>query len=171
MKTKKNHIQNLKITLLTALILICSFYNVKSQTINNSVSENYESYKQEIKKLFEKHYEKEFKSSPEMKIACIDYVERQIDNKEDTVYKTCNYFVNRRFKTSTYKNDKNISLNDILLADWRLEFVEDNLNNPKFHNPIADKINVELGEYEGYFYVVVGIHSSWYEKNENLLTY
>ena len=29
----------------------------------------------------------------------------------------------------------------------------------------ADKIHVEIGDYKDYVYVVVGVTSSWYEKN------
>lgn len=130
-----------------------------------------ETYANEIKLLFEDHYGKEFKSSPEMKNDCIDYIERKIDGNSGTTYKNCNFFVARRFPKSAYESNDYVSLGDILYADWRLEFVEDNLNDPKFNYFNSDKIHVEIGEHEGYVYVVIGVSSSWYENNQDKITY
>lgn len=122
-------------------------------------------YASEIKLLFEDHYGKEFKSSPELKSTCIDFAKGEIAGRESATYRDCNYFVIRRFEKSAYESNDGISLEDILLADWRLEFVERNLGDPRFDNPGADKIHVEIGEHEGYVYVVVGVTSSFYENN------
>ena len=130
-----------------------------------------ETYANEIKLLFEDHYGQEFKSSPELKSTCIDYAKGKIDGREAATYRDCNYFVIRRFKTSAYESNEGISLEDILFADWRLEFVEKNLSDPRFEFPNADKIHVEVGEHEGYVYVVVGVTSSWYENNQETSTY
>ena len=97
-------------------------------------------------------------------------MKREIDKKEDTTYKDCNYFVSRRFKKrKRLKAMKASQRRYIIFADFRLEFVEENLNDPKFNNPGADKIHVEIVDYKDYVYVVVGITSSWYEKKQKLL--
>lgn len=142
----------------------------EKKTIKTTLNSNTK-YKQEIKDLFEEHYGKEFKNSPEMKSACIDHIERIIDGKEDTIYKECNFFVTRRFEKEAFESNEGISKEDILFADYRLEFVEEKLNDPKFSYPGADKIHVEIGDYKDYIYVVVGIISSWYEKNKDALEY
>ena len=171
MKTKNISTLNLHVLVLIFLIFISSINNIKSQSYDDSIFIKYTSYKDEIKYLFEDHYGKEFKNSPEMKDACINYIERKIDGDLDTTYKTCNYFVARRFSKSVYESNDLISLEDILFADYKLEFVESTLNNPKFNNPGADKIHVVVGDHGDYVYVVVGISSTWYEKNADLLTY
>ena len=130
-----------------------------------------ETYANEIKLLFEDHYGQEFESSPEMKNDCIDYIERKIDGESGKNYKDCNFFVARRFPKSAYESNDYVSLGDILYADFRLEFVEDNLNDPNFYNPNADKIHVEIGEHGDYVYVVVGISSTWYENNPDKVIY
>jgi len=171
MKTKNISTVNLYVLVLIFLIFISSINNIKSQSYDDSIFIKYTSYKHEIKDLFEDHYGKEFKNSPEMKDACINYIERKIDGELGTTYKTCNYFVTRRFSKSAYESNDLISLEDILFADYKLEFVEDILINPQFESSIADKINVEIGGYGDYIYVVVGISSTWYEKNTDLLTF
>jgi len=128
-------------------------------------------YANDIKLLLEDHYGKEFKSSPEMKDACINYVERKINGEAGTTYKTCNYFITRRFSKSAFESNDLVSLEDILFADYKLEFVEKILNNPNFESSMADKINVEIGEHGDYIYVVVGISSTWYENNPDKVTY
>ena len=159
-----------KIFLSLFLFCLCS-YNCFGGNLTDSLSNTCEKYKQEIKELYEDHYGKEFKISPEMKSACIDYIERIIDGKEDTIYKECNFFVSRRFKKEAFESNEGISKQDILYADFRHEFVEDNLNDPKFNYTDADKIHVEIGDYKDFVYVVVGINSTWYEKNKDLLNY
>jgi hypothetical protein len=103
-----------------------------------------------------------------MKSASLDFVERLIDGRPGRTYKECNYFISRRFEKAVYEKDGNISRDDIFLAEFRLEFVENILNNPEFQMIEADKINVEFGEYGGCCYVVVGVSTSWYEKNPEL---
>ncbi|MDG1841062.1 MAG: hypothetical protein P8I93_01800 [Crocinitomicaceae bacterium] len=159
-----------KIFLSLFLFCFCTF-NCFGDNHVDSLSNHCEKYKQEIKELYEDHYGKEFKNSPEMKSACIDYIERKIDGKEGTTYKKCNFFVTRRFEKEAFQSNKGISKEDVLFADFRLEFVEDNLNDPRFNYVNADKIHVEIGEYKDYVYVVVGVTSSWYEENKDLLNY
>ena len=130
-----------------------------------------ETYANEIKLLFEDHYGKEFNSSPEMKTACINYIERKINGDGETTYRDCNYFITRSFPKSAYESNDLISLKDVLFADFRLEFVEKVLNNPEFEFPDADKIHVEVGEHKEYVYVVVGISSTWYENNPDKVVY
>ena len=152
------------------IALFClSLKNCFADNPIDTTSNLYTKYKLEIKELFEDHYGSEFTASSTIKTSCIDYVKREIDKKEDTTYKDCNYFVSRRFKKEAFESNKGISKEDILFADFRLEFVEENLNDPKFNNPGADKIHVEIGDYKDYVYVVVGITSSWYEKNKDAL--
>lgn len=151
-------------------IAICSSFiqNYGAQCIEDTTSCTYNSYKQEIKSLFEDHYCRAFKFDHEMSNACIEYVTRLIDNRPDSTYKACNYFLSRRFKKSVYEDNDWVDLDDVLFADFRLEFVQNTLNNSDFENIIADKINVEFGEHGDYFYVVVGISSTWYDNNPGL---
>lgn len=155
-------------TFIILLIFSSSVGNYIAQTKVESLLDDYDKYKHEIKSLFENHFCNEFKFSPEMKSASIDFVERLIDGRPSSTYRECNYFISRRFEKAVYEKDGNISRDDIFLAEFRLEFVENILNNPEFQMIEADKINVEFGEYGGYCYVVVGVSTSWYEKNPGL---
>ncbi len=155
-----------------SLFLFCLYtFNCFGYNHVDSLLNPCKKYKQEIKELYEDYYGKEFKISPELKNACIDYIERKIDGKEDKIYKECNFFVTRRFKKEAFQSNEGISKKDILFADFRHEFVEDNLNDPRFNYVNADKIHVEIGDYKDYVYVVVGVTSSWYEENKDLLKY
>lgn len=162
----------MKVIFKKSIIIMLTFssfiQNYVAQDKKDSIDSNYITYSQEIKLLFEKHYKRKFVYDSSMKSACIDYAEREIDGKESTTYKECNFFVSRRFSKSAYESNQYVSLKDILFADWRLEFVEDNLNDTRFNFVNADKINIEIGEHEDYVYVVVGVTSSWYEKNPDL---
>ena len=162
----------MKLIFKKSIIIMLTFssfiQNYVAQHKKDSINSNYITYSQEIKLLFEKHYKRKFVYDSSMKSACIDYVQRKIDGKKSTNYKECNFFVSRRFPKSVYESNQYVSLKDVLFADSRLEFVQDNLNDPRFNFVNADKINVEIGEYEDYVYVVVGVTSSWYEKNPDL---
>lgn len=154
------------------MLIFSSFIqNYVAQYKKDSTDINYNTYSQEIKLLFEKHYNRKFVYDSSMKSDCIDYAQRLIDGKESTTYKECNFFVIRRFKKSVFESNQYLARKDILFSDWRLEFVEDNLNDPRFNYVDADKIHVEIGEHEDYAYVVVGVTSSWYEKNPDLWSF
>ena len=99
--------------------------------------------------------------------ACVDYMARLIDGRPSVKYERCNFFVCRRFKKSVFEDSPYITKNDVYFADFRLEFVEDILNNPQYHMPNADKLHVVCGEYKDYAYVVVGVSSTWYDDNAN----
>ena len=161
----------IKKSIIIVLIFSSFIQNSVAQYKKDSISSNYDTYGQEIKNLFEKHYERKFELDSSMNSACTDYAERLIDGKPSNKYKSCNFFVSRRFEKSIYETNQYVSLNDILFADYRLEFVEDNLNDPRFYFPNADKIHLEIGEYEDYVYVVVGVSSAWYEKNSHLVVF
>jgi hypothetical protein len=158
----------IKKSIIIMLIFSSFIQNYVAQYKKDSIDSNYNTYRQEIKNLFEKHYKRKFELDSSMNSACIDHVERLIDGKPSNTYKSCNFFVTRRFKKSAYESNQYVSLKDILFADFKLEFVEDNLNDPRFYFVNADKIHVEIGNYEDYVYVVVGVTSSWYEKNPDL---
>ncbi len=152
--------------LFLSLFLFCfCASNCFGNTPIDSTLNLYVKYKQEIKELFEDHYGSEFTATSTLDNSCIDWVKRKIDKQEGTTYGDCNYFVSRRFKKEAFQSNEGISKEDILFADFRLEFVENILNNTDFEMTIADKIHVEIGDYKDYVYVVVGVTSSWYEKN------
>ena len=158
----------IKISIIIMLIFSSFIKNYVAQNKEETIISNYESYRQEIKSIFENHYCRKFKLDYEMNNACIEYVERLIDGRPGKTYKACNYFISRRFKKSVYDQNENISKNDIYFADFRLEFVENILCNPEVQMAEPDKIDVVFGEYNGYCYVVVGVTSSWYERNPDL---
>lgn len=145
--------------------------NFIAQNENKLIDQMFDSYTQEIKSTFETHYNRKFELDSSMNTACIDHVERLIDEKPSKTYKACNFFVTRRFEKSVFQDSEYVTKKDILFADWRLEFVENNLNDPRFNYVNADKLHVAYGEHEEYVYVVVGVTSSWYKRNPDLWVY
>ena len=141
---KKIHIKALILVMLFKLTT--KTYNAQHE--NQSTNQMFDSYTQEIKSKFETHYNRKFELDSSMNKACIDYVERLIDGRSSITYKHCNFFVTRRFKKSVFEDSEYVTKKDILFADWRLEFVEDNLNDPRFNYVNADKIYVEIGDHE-----------------------
>lgn len=157
----------MKLLHITLIIFFISSAQSFSQNVEDSVVYDFNDYSQEIKSLFESHYNRSFEFDSSMNDACVDYMARLIDGRTSDKYARCNFFVCRRFKKSAFENSPYITKNDVYFADFRLEFVEDILNNPQYHMPNADKLHVVCGEYKDYAYVVVGVSSTWYDDNAN----